>query len=382
MIIGVPKEKGVAENRVALVPSEVKRFVSLGHKVFIEKSAGLNAGYTDDEYNSAGAEIVEDRRELFLQSDIVLQVRCYGADPEAGKEDLAYYREGQVIVGFWEPLWRADLLKDVVDKGIVVVSVELIPRISRAQSMDALSSQANIVGYKAVIVAAGMLPRLFPMMMTAAGTISPARVFVVGAGVAGLQAIATARRLGAIVRAYDVRPEVKEQVESLGAKFIELELEAASGEGGYAKEMSEDFYKKQREMMRGVLAESDVVITTAAIPGKRSPVLITRDMLDGMQAGSVILDVAAERGGNCEVTRPDEVVDYNGVKIYGPTNLAATVPYHASQVYSRNLFNLLGLFLKGVEGIEFDMEDEIIKGVVVCKEGKIINEQVLKKLSG
>ncbi len=374
MIIGVVKETFPKENRVALIPHEVARLVKEGYDILIEPSAGLSAGFPDDQYSEAGGKLTP-RDQIFSNADIILQVRCFGANPEAGRADIERYKPGQLIIGFWEPLWRAELVKEIVDKGIVAISMELIPRITRAQNMDALSSQANIAGYKAVILSAQMLPKIFPMMMTAAGTISPARVFIVGAGVAGLQAIATARRLGAVVSAYDVRPEVKEQVESLGAKFIELELESASGEGGYAKEMSEEFYKKQRELMKDTLKESDIVITTAAIPGKKSPILITEDMVEVLSPGSVIIDLAAERGGNCELTQPDQIVEHNGIKIFGPTNLPSTVPYHASQMYSRNIYNLTKLFIKDGQ-ITFDMEDEIVKETIVCKDGQIVNERV------
>jgi NAD(P) transhydrogenase subunit alpha len=297
-----------------------------------------------------------------------------GANPEKGKDDLALLESKHTVISLFEPLTAKNEVKAIADKGVISFALELMPRITRAQSMDALSSMATIAGYKAVLMSAEKLPKMFPMMMTAAGTISPARVFVIGAGVAGLQAIASAKRLGAIVKAYDVRPAVKEQVESLGATFVEIEIEAEDSEdrGGYAKEMDEDFYRKQRELMTEIIAESDVVITTAAVPGKKAPVLVTKDMVKGMRPGSVIIDLAAERGGNCELTKLDETVNHNGIYIIGPGNIPATVPFHASQMYSKNLFTFLNHLVKDGK-LHLDAEDEIVKETMMTRDGRVVN---------
>ncbi len=377
MIVGVPKETFPGEQRVALIPASVPALTKAELEVLVQAGAGLEAGFLDAEYQEKGAQIVSSREEIFQKADVILQVRTLGANPQKGMEDLKLMREGQVIIGFMEPLTAVEPLQELAKRNVQAFAMELIPRITRAQSMDALSSMATIAGYKAVLLAANHLPRMFPMMMTAAGTIVAARVFVVGAGVAGLQAIATARRLGAVVQAYDVRPAVKEQVMSLGAKFVELELETAEAEdkGGYAKAMDEEFYRKQREMMTKVVAESEVVITTAAVPGKKAPILITEEMVKGMQNGSVILDLAAERGGNCELTRPGEVVQAHGVTIIGALNLPATIPYHASQMYSRNIQNFLLLMAK--EGkLEINLDDEILRETLVTQNGQIVNARV------
>jgi len=381
MILAVQKEIHPGERRVALVPGLVPDWTRAGLAVRVERGAGEAAGFPDEAYREKGAEIVDDRDALFREADVVLGVRTPGAAPEAGRADLERLREGQVLAGFADPLGRPEFAREVAARGARLLAVELVPRITRAQSMDALSSQATIAGYKAVLVAANRLPRLFPMMMTAAGTIPPARVFVVGAGVAGLSAIATAKRLGAVVEAYDVRPAVREQVESLGARFVELELEAGEAEdqGGYAKELGEEFYRKQREMMHRVVAGSEVVITTAAIPGKRSPVLVTREMVEAMVPGSVIVDLAAERGGNCELTRADEEVTHGGVTILGPTNLPATVPADASRMYARNLLNLLLPMAKDGT-LRLDLEDEVIAGCLVTDGGRVVHARVRELL--
>ncbi len=381
MKVGVARETFPGERRVALVPSGVPPLVKAGLEVLVQAGAGEGAGYRDQEYTDKGAAIVPDRASVFAQADIVLQVRTLGANPEAGRADLELVRPGQVLIGFCEPLLEAGLAAELAEKDVILLSMELIPRITRAQSMDALSSMATIAGYKAVLLAANTLPRMFPMLMTAAGTISPARVFVVGAGVAGLQAIATARRLGAVVEAYDVRPAVREQVESLGGKFVELELETGEAEdaGGYAKELGEEFYTRQREMMLRVVAGSDVVITTAAIPGKKAPVLVTRPMVEGMRLGSVIVDLAAERGGNCELTRAGETVEHGGVTILGPVNIPSTIPYHASQMYSKNITTFLLHLVK--EGkLELDTEDEITAGTLVTRDGEVVHPRVQEAL--
>ena len=328
MIVGIPKETLHGERRVAIVPTSVSALTKAGLDVIVETAAGASAGFPDAAYKEKGCRIVSDRASLFAEAGIVLQIRMAGAAGEVGDADLPLVRAGQVIVGLSEPLIGAASAKALADRGVTAFSMELIPRITRAQSMDALSSMATVAGYKAVLVAATQLPRMFPMLMTAAGTLTPARVFVVGAGVAGLQAIATARRIGAKVDAYDVRPAVKEQVESLGASFVELPLETGGSEdaGGYAKAQDDAFYERQRAMMSQVVAASDIVITTALIPGKAAPLLVTTEMIAGMAPGSVVVDLAAERGGNCEPTQADQEVVVGGVTILGPTNLPATVP--------------------------------------------------------
>ena len=375
-VIGVPKETFPGETRVGLVPGVLKLIKRVGATVIVEAGAGSAAGFVDKEYEDKGARIAS-RDEVFDKADIIVQVRAYGANPQAGKADLAMFKKDQILIAMAEPLAEAELAKEISATGVKMFALELVPRITRAQSMDVLSSMATVAGYKAVLMAADNLPRMFPMMMTAAGTISPARAFVIGAGVAGLQAIASAKRLGAVVSAYDVRPAVKEQIESLGGKFVYMELDAedAQDSGGYAKDMGEDFLKKQRELMTEVVKENDVVITTAAIPGKKSPVLITEDMVRGMQPGSVIVDLASERGGNCELTKAGEEVVYNHVKILGPINIAATVPYHASQMYARNVVTFIQNMAKDGE-INIDMEDEIISGSLVTSGGDVVNPRV------
>jgi NAD(P) transhydrogenase subunit alpha len=343
MIVGVLKETFPGERRVALVPAILPALTKAGCEIHVEAGAGLEAGYTDEAFTDRGARIIQNRAEIFGSAEIILQVRAYGANPEHGRADVELLRPRQTVIGLFEPLTSFDAIREVAAKQVTLFGMELIPRITRAQSMDVLSSIATIAGYKGVLLAAQALPKMFPMMMTAAGTVTPAKVLIIGAGVAGLQAIASSRRLGAQVHAYDLRPAVKEQVESLGAKFVEMELDAGKSEdaGGYAKEMNDEFYRRQRELMTRVVAEQDVVITTAAVPGKQAPLLITTAMVEGMATGSVIVDLAAERGGNCELTRPGETVQHNGVTIIGPINLAATVPFHASQMYAKNISTLL-----------------------------------------
>ncbi len=373
MIAGVVKETFPGENRVSLVPANIAALKKAGLDVVIEAGAGTAAGYPDSAYEEKGAKVVSNRSEVFAMAYVILYVRGLGANPKEGMADLNLLKESQVVIGMMEPLSAPDSLKLLADKGVVAFAMELMPRITRAQGMDTLSSMATIAGYKAVILAAEALPRMFPMMMTAAGTIAPAHVFVVGAGVAGLMAIASAKRLGAVVRAYDVRPAVKEQVESLGGKFVEIELETQDAEtsSGYAKEMGEDFLRKQREMMIKVVADSDVVITTAAVPGKKAPVLITAEMVRGMKPGSVIIDLAAERGGNCELTKPGETTVEGGVRISGPVNLPASVPYHASQMYSKNITNFLTLLVKD-GALQLDSNDEIIQTTIVTRNGNVL----------
>lgn len=377
MKVGIPKETSASERRVAIVPASVAALMKAGLDVRVETSAGLAAGFDDDAYTGRGATIVPDRAALYGECDAILQVRTPGANGEGADQEIALLRPGQSLIGFADALTAHDATRSVADRGVSLYAMELMPRTTRAQTMDALSSQANLVGFKSVILAAAKLGKILPMMMTAAGTIQPARVFVVGAGVAGLQAIATAKRLGALVSAFDVRPAVKEQVESLGARFVELPLDTAAAEdkSGYAKAQSDEQIARQREMMARVVAESDIVITTAAVPGKRAPVLIGRDMVDKMAPGSVIVDVAAERGGNCELTRPGETIEHNGVTIIGDDNLPASAAHHASQMYSNNVTNFVKHILKDGR-FSTDRSDEIIAGTLVCHDGQIVNKQV------
>jgi NAD(P) transhydrogenase subunit alpha len=374
MIVGVPSETCTDERRVALIPAGVASLSKIGCTVQIETGAGEEAGFPDQAFEEAGATVVQDRGLLFEKADVIVQIRGGGANPEKGKEDIALLHEGQLMVGFLEPLSAFDEIKAIAERKVIACAMELIPRTSRAQSMDALSSQANIGGYKAALLAAERLPKMFPMMMTAAGTITPAHIFVVGVGVAGLQAIATCKRLGAVIQAYDVRPAVKEQVQSVGAQFLELELETkeSEGSGGYAQAMDEAFYEKQREMMVRVVAENDVVITTAAIPGKRAPILVTEEMVKGMKPGSIVIDLAAERGGNCELTEPGKTVVKHGVSIIGELNLPSTVPHHASQMYSNNVVNFLKLMIKDGQ-LNTEVEDDIVQGATVVRNGEIVH---------
>lgn len=381
MIIGIPKETFPNERRVALVPAAVPSLTEAGLDVVVEAGAGQSAGFPDGLYQERGARIGQDRTTVFADGNVILQVRMAGAAGAAATADLSLVRQEQVVIGLSEPLVGATAAKDLAERGVIAFSMELMPRITRAQSMDVLSSMATISGYKAILLAASHLPRMFPMLMTAAGTVTPARVFVVGAGVAGLQAIATARRNGAKVQAYDVRPAVKEQVESLGASFVELPLETSTSEdtGGYAKAQDDAFYERQRKMMAEVVAASDVVVTTALIPGKAAPLLVTNEMISGMTPGSVVVDLAAERGGNCEPTEADQVVTTGGVTILGPTNLPSTVPYHASQMYSSNITTfLLHLITDGK--LTVDLDDEITQGTLVSRNGQVINPRVQERL--
>ncbi|MBW7995166.1 MAG: Re/Si-specific NAD(P)(+) transhydrogenase subunit alpha [Candidatus Glassbacteria bacterium] len=381
MIVGIPKETYPGQRQVAVIPDGVTMLKKAGLDVVVESGAGERAGYLDKAYQEKGAELLQSRAEVFGKADIIVQVQAFGANPEKGMDDLELVREGQSVIAFFDPLSSAESVKQLAGRRVNAFSMELMPRITRAQSMDALSSMASVAGYKAVILAADTLPRMFPMMMTAAGTVSAARVFVIGAGVAGLQAIATAKRLGAIVSAYDVRPAVKEQVESLGGKFVEMELETETAEdkGGYAKAMDEDFYRRQREMMTRVVAENQVVITTAAVPGKKAPVLITAEMVKGMQPGSVIVDLAAERGGNCELTSSNETVVEHGVTIIGTVNLPASVPFHASQMYSRNIITFLNHLVSDGQ-LQIDRSDEITTETLLTTDGEVVNGRVRELL--
>jgi NAD(P) transhydrogenase subunit alpha len=372
----VVAESAPGERRVALVPAALTVLNKTGIELVVESGSGLAAGFPDAEFTAKGVALAG-RQEVFQSADVLLQVRAPGANPESGADDLKLMRRGQTVIGFGEPLTALDTARALAERGVTFLAMELMPRITRAQSMDALSSMATIAGYKAVLIAADTLPRMFPMLMTAAGTITPARVLVIGAGVAGLQAIATARRLGAVVSGYDIRAAVREQIESLGARFIVLDVEGAAAEdkGGYAKAMGEDFYRRQREAMAGVLAEQNVVITTAAVPGKKAPVLITREMVAHMAPGSVIVDIAAERGGNCELTRPGETVYAGGVAVAGPLNLPSTIPYHASQMYAKNIATFLKYLVKDGR-IQLNREDEIVRETLVTHEGDVVHPRV------
>jgi len=377
MIVGVPREGYPGERRVALVPAMLPNLKKAGLDVLVQAGAGQGAGYRDSEYVEKGAKLAASREEVFASADILVQFLCHGANDKTGSADLPLLRKGQALVGFLRPLGTVKTVQEVADRGVTSFAVELIPRITRAQSMDALSSMATICGYKAVLLAADTLPRMCPMLTTAAGTIAPARVLIIGAGVAGLQAIATARRLGAVASAYDMRPASKEQVQSLGGRFVELAVEAkdAQDASGYAKAQDESFYQKQRELLGNVVEESNVVITAAVIPGKKSPVLVTKEMVERMSLGSVIVDLAAERGGNCELTKPDETTVIHGVTIIGEYNLAATVPYHASQMYARNLTSFL-LHLTKEGKLQLNLQDEIMRETLLTHEGEIVNARV------
>jgi len=377
MIVGVPRESFPGERRVATVPAAVPLLTKAGLEVIVEAGAGAAAGYLDAEYTAKGAKIVASRADVFGTADIVLQVLCYGSNDRTGKADLALYRSGQALIGFLRPLGSLETVQEIAAKGVMAFSVELMPRTTRAQSMDALSSMGTICGYKAVLLAADKLPRIFPMLTTAAGTIMPSRVFIIGCGVAGLQAIATAKRLGAVVSAYDLRPVVKEQVQSLGGRFVELPIEASNAQDarGYATAQGEEFYRKQRELLGRVVGESDVVITAAVIPGKKSPILVTKEMVANMAPGSVIVDLAAERGGNCELTQAEHTIVEHGVTIDGTINLASTVPYHASQMYARNLATFLVYMVK--EGkLQLNPQDEIMRETLVTQNGEIVNARL------
>jgi len=381
VIVGVPKETYPGERRVALTPAVVPLLAKAGLEVVLEAGAGEQAGYPDAQYQEKGAKILPERGAVFAQSDIVVQVLCHGANDKTGANDLSLMRKGQVLIGFLRPLGSPDSVQQVAKTGVSSYAVELIPRTTRAQSMDALSSMASIAGYKAVTVVADELPRIFPMMTTAAGTITPSRVLVIGAGVAGLQAIATAKRLGAVVSAYDVRPAVKEQIQSLGARFVELPLETANTQdaGGYAKAQDEAFYAKQRELLGNVIAESHAVITTAAVPGKKAPVLVTEGMVRRMPAGSIVLDLVAERGGNCELTQAGERVLTHGVTIIGPINLASGAPYHASQMYAKNLTTFLQNLVKDGK-VRPPESDDIIRDTLLTQGGEVVNARARESM--
>ena len=377
MIIGVPKETYPGEKRVALIPAILPSLKKEGMDVQIETGAGVESGYPDAAYTEKGGTIVSSRLQLFETAHIIAQVRTLGANPEQGKTDLPLMQPDQIIVGMADALSNPHSIRELTTRRVRAFAMELMPRITRAQSMDVLSAMGTVAGYKAVLMAADALPKMFPMLMTAAGTVTPAKVFIIGAGVAGLQAVSMARRLGAAVEAYDVRPAVKEQVLSLGAKFVDLPLDTQEAEdtGGYAKAQDEAFYRRQRELLTKVIASSDVVITTATVPGKKAPVLITADMVAGMSPGSVIIDLAVERGGNCELTQANRTVVAHGVTIIGTENLPSLVPYHASQMYSKNIATFLLHLVKKGE-ITINREDQITRDTLLTCDGDVVHHQI------
>jgi len=381
MLVGVAGETFPGERRVALVPAAVPTLAKAGCRVLVESGAGVEAGYPDALYAEQAARIASSRPDVFAQADAVIQVLGYGANSTAGRADLSLLRRDQILIGFQDPLASPAAMREMAATGATTFAVELMPRITRAQSMDAMSAMSTVIGYKAVLLAAATLPRMFPMLMTAAGTITPARALVIGAGVAGLQAMATARRLGAVVSAYDVRPAAKEQVQSMGARFVELQLDTSDAEDarGYARVQDETFYKRQRELLGRVVGESDVVITTATVPGERAPLLITTEMVAAMPAGSVIVDLAADRGGNCALTRPGETVVEHGVTVLGPVNLASTVPYHASQLYARTAVAFL-LHLAREGQLGRNQDDEITRETLVTLGGEVVHPGVRRAL--
>ncbi len=381
MIVGVPKETYPGEKRVALIPAIIPSLTKAGMEVIIESGAGSDAGYPDKAYTEKGGTIAKSRAEVFETAQIMTHVRLLGANPDEGQRDLPLYKSGQLVIGMAEPLTHPQSIQDLNSRSVISFSMELIPRITRAQSMDVLSSMGTIAGYKAVLLAAESLPKMFPMLMTAAGTVTPAKVLIIGAGVAGLQAISMARRLGGHVEAYDLRPAVKEQILSLGAKFVELPIDTTDSEdkGGYAKAQDESFYQRQRELMKKIVRVSDVVISTASVPGKKAPILITEEMVAEMAPGSVIIDLAAERGGNCELTKLNQTIMAHGVLIKGPENLASSVPYHASQMYAKNISTFLLHLVKKGE-LHIDTADEITNDTMLTRDGEIVNGKIRELL--
>lgn len=373
MKVGVPKEMTAGERRVGLVPDGATKLGAAKLDVSVQNGAGVEAYFTDEAYQKAGAAMMPQAQALFGGADAVLKVQ------PPSLEEVSWMRAGSLSISFLQPSSNAEIVKALARQQVTAFSLELVPRISRAQSMDALSSQAGVSGYKAVLIAANRLPKFFPLLITAAGTVTPARVLVLGAGVAGLQAIATARRLGAVVEAYDVRPAVKEEVKSLGATFVELALEAQEGQGGYAKEQSEEFLRRQRELIGDHVAAADVVITTAAIPGRRAPVLVTKDMVSRMRPGSVIVDLAADSGGNVESTKSGEVIVVNGVTVDGTRNIPSTMPVHASQLFSRNVSALLLALVKDGK-LSLDLNDDIVKGACLTHGGEVIHPRAKEAL--
>lgn len=373
MIIGVPAESDSNDRRVALIPPVLPTLRRTGAEVLVESGAGAGAGFPDDLYVGGGARIAASRAEVFSASDVLVRVHGVAAD----RSDIPALRADQVLIGLLNPLGAPEVARALAERGVTSFALELVPRISRAQSMDALTSMATVAGYKAVLVAAALAHKMYPLMMTAAGTVTPARVLVIGAGVAGLQAIATAHRLGAVVHAYDVRPAVKEQVTSLGGRFVELPMDADDTEdaGGYARAMDEQFYRRQQELLADVVAECDVVVTTAAVPGRAAPVLVTEQAVRRMRRGSVIVDLAAETGGNCELTRAGETFEVDGVTIAGPIELAATVPRDASAMYARNMSAFLQGLIAGGE-LKLDLRDEILRETLLTRGGEVVHRQV------
>ncbi len=381
MVISVPKEIMEGENRVAVTPDVAGKLIKKGFEVQVESNAGLNAGFTDEEYTNAGAKVLGDVQELYSNADIILKVQRPMEHPATGKHEIEMMKSGTMLITFMYALHYPQVAKQCAEKGIDVISMDMIPRTTLAQKMDALSSQANIAGYKSVIMTANVLGKIFPLMMTAAGTIQPAKVVIMGAGVAGLQALGTARRLGAIVEVSDIRPQVKEEVQSLGGRFIEVETdEDMQDEGGYAKEASEEFLRKQKELIFKHITQADIVITTALVPGKKAPVLVTEEMVKNMRPGSVVLDMAVEFGGNCELSEKGKTVKKYNVTIIGEPNLPSLVPTNASEMYAKNLLALLEHISK--EGkMELDMEDEIVQGALICHNSEVINERIKSLLT-
>jgi H+-translocating NAD(P) transhydrogenase subunit alpha len=383
MIIGVAKEICPEDRRVAMVPMLVPSLTKAGHQVVIEQGAGLRSGYRDNEFLNSGAEIEKERARIFEKAEVLFMVRGPGADPLTCTEDMALLRPHHFLIAFLNPLMFPESAQKLAATGVTAFSLDLIPRIFRAQSMDALSSMASLAGYKGVLIAANALPKIFPLMMTAAGSLMPAKVFVIGAGVTGLQACATAKRMGALVSAYDVRPAVKDQVTSVGAEFVEFDLDARDAEDtrGYAKAQSDDFYRRQREEMTKVLADSDVVLCTAGVPGKKAPVLITEEMVSHMKSGSVIVDLMAELGGNCELTRPGETIEKDGIVIIGPENISSSVAFHASQMLAKNIITLFDHLVDMDGRLIVNPKEEITWNTLLCRDGTVTNHRVLEQLS-
>ena len=382
MLLGIPSEIKTGERRVALAPSNVRSLADKGVEILFQSGAGVSAGYPDTDYADAGATLVDARERIFAEADIILQVQSFGANNENSDSDLKLLRHGQLVIGMMDPLASPQAAQSVAATGASAIALELVPRISRAQSMDVLSSMATLSGYKSVLMGASASPRIFPMLMTAAGTLQPARVLIMGVGVAGLQACATAKRLGAVVEAYDVRPAAREQIISVGAKPVELDLDTgeSEGEGGYAKAQGDDFLRRQREQMTAVVAEQDIIITTAAIPGAKSPILVTEDMVKAMKPGAVIVDLAAERGGNCDLTQQGKTITAHGVTIIGPENVPSELAYHASQMYGKNMQTLLELILDEGGDLQLNFDDEIVAGTVVANEGDVPHTYMRKLL--
>jgi NAD(P) transhydrogenase subunit alpha len=380
VIIAIPQEILPGENRVAIVPDVATKLIKAGFEIRIEKDAGIDAGFTNKKYEAAGVKVISDLSELYNGADIVLKVQRPLEHPDVKKDEIELIKEGTLLITFLYPLFHYELAKKCAEGKINVISMDMIPRTSLAQKMDALSSQANIAGYKSVLMCANELGKIFPLMMTAAGTISPAKVVIMGAGVAGLQALGTAKRLGAVVEVSDIRSAVKEEVQSLGGKFIEVETtEEMQDEGGYAKEASEEFLKKQKELIFKHVTEADIVITTALVPGKKAPVLVTEEMVKNMRPGSVVLDMAVEFGGNCEISELGKIVKKYGVTIIGEPNLPSLVPTHSSEMYSKNILNLL-IHISKEGKVELNMEDEIVKGSLITYNGEVVHPMIKELL--